>query len=216
MKAQLIVSILTFLLTPLFTVLIVNYRLKKRQSYWKKQQNYLKELEINRLKIDTYREILELLNKTNDAIMHHHVYAANRDVSYALSKLLKDSSPKDAKFFSDQFDVQKSNAEDSFLEMRELSSKVTGLGVNIKVYFDERTFQKFLKLKSKLKIAQQAILSRDEVISRLSKLIEKEGNWIEAKKIFTENYDKELESIRPVKETHDFLDELMKHFDQSE
>lgn len=214
--AQLIVSILTLILTPIFTVLIVNYRLKKRQTYWKTQQNYLKTIEINRLKIETYREAVELINEMNNLILKHQIYASNRDVSSALSNLLKNISPKDAKSFSDQFDVQKSNAESSYLEMRELSAKISGLGVRFKVYFDQEIFDLFTELKTKIKIVQQNILSREEVTAKLSKLIEEKDNWREAKKAFDKFYDSKLESVRPVEETNKFLDKLMEHFDELE
>ncbi len=212
-STEILISFLTLILTPIFSALVVHYQLKKSQFYWKKQQKFINKLELNRLKISTYREAVELVNELNNVILNHHIYASNRDLSWALSILLKDISPKDAEFFSEQFDVQKVNAENSYLNMRQLSLKVSGLGVNLKVYFDKELFDLFIELYNKFKLAQNPIISKEEVVLKLKQLIEKTGNWIDAKRIFTEEYDDLMERKRPINETNVFLTEIMNRFE---
>jgi hypothetical protein len=212
-STEILISFLTLILTPIFSALVVHCQLKKSHFYWKKQQNFINKLELNRLKISTYRETVELVNELNNAILNHHIYASNRDLNWALSILLKDISPKDAEFFSEQFDVQKVNAENSYLNMRQLSIKVSGLGVNLKVYFDKELFDLFLELHNKFKLAQNPIISKEEVVLKLKQLIEKNGNWIDAKRIFTEEYDDLMEGKRPINETNVFLTEIMNRFE---
>ncbi len=211
---QILISILTLILTPIFSALIVHYQLKKSQFYWKKQQKFINKLELNKLRIETYREVVHLLNELNNVILNHHIYASNRDMTLALSSLLKEISPNDANDFSAQFKTQKNNAENSYLKMREISNRFSGLGVNIKVYFDEDLFNLFLNLHSKIKKAQGAVMTQSEISFMLKDLIEKSNNWIDAKRIFTEKYDNLSEKKRPIVETEMFLTEIMKRFEK--
>jgi len=213
-STEILISILTLILTPLFSALIVSYQLKKSQFYWKKQQKFMNRIELDRLKIKSYRETVELVNELNDAILNHHIYASNRDMTMALSNILKDISPIDAQYFSEQFDIQKLNAENSYLRMRQLSVRFSGLGVNIKIYFDPEIFDIFSILYDKLKTAQNSVMTKEEVALQLNQLVIEHNDWIKAKQIFTELYDNKSEIQRPTIETNIFLTELMRQFDK--
>jgi hypothetical protein len=213
-STEILISVLTLILTPIFSALIVYYQLRKSQFYWKKQQKFMNKMEFDRLRISTYRETVELINELNDAILNHHIYASNRDMTMALANILKDISPIDAKYFSEQFVVQKLNAENSYLKMRQLSVRFSGLGVNIKVYFDQDIFNLFLELQNKLKAAQNPVMSKENVAIDLNSLVVEQGDWIRAKQIFTEQYDAKSEKQRPISETNAFLTEMMRQFDK--
>ena len=209
---QLIISGLTLILTPLFSALIVNFQLKKNHLYWEKQQNILQDLEIDKLKASTYRESVESTNKLNDKILHHHIYASNRDIFLALSNILKESSPNDSIQYLNQFNIQKTNAENSYLDMREGSILFSGIGVNIRLYFDEEIFKKYSLLQKKFKTAQQNIISVSDLENIALDLISKgtEVNNLKEKlsDIYFEKFDKE----KPENQIHQFLDALMIKF----
>jgi hypothetical protein len=209
---QVVISVLTLILTPLFSAIIVNYQLKKSQTYWEKQQGFLKDLEIDKLKSSTYRESVVSTNKLNDKILYHHVFASNRDIFLALYNVLKDDYPKESNHFLNLFNTAKTVAEKSFLDMRDSSIFYSGIGVNIRLYFNEEIFDKYSALQIKFKSLQENVI--------LLSGLEKRANGLIANGIVIDNlkaklsdiYFKEYEKRKCDNEIHGFLDALMIEF----
>ncbi|UII25367.1 hypothetical protein LVD15_18965 [Fulvivirga maritima] len=209
---QLIISCLTLILTPLFSALIVNYRLKKSHTYWEKQQGFLKDLEIDKLKASTYRESVVSTNKLNDKILHHHIYASKRDILQALSNVLKANNPNESDTFLRLFETAKTTAEESYLNMREASIFYSGIGVSIRLYFSEEIFKKYSALQIKFKTLQNNLISISKLekiaLDLISKEVSVEDLQEKLRGIYFEEYDRQ----KCDNEIHKFLDALMIEF----
>jgi hypothetical protein len=199
-------------LTPLFSAIIVNYQLKKSHPYWEKQQGFLKDLEIGKLKSSTYRESVVCTNTLNDKILCHHIFASDRDIFIALSNVLRDNYPKESNDFLDLFNRAKTAAEGSFLDMRESSIFYSGIGVNIRVYFDEEIFIKWSALQMKFKSMQGTIIPLSELKKTSRDLISKGINVENLKDKLRDIYFEEYEKQKCDNEIHEFLDALMIEF----
>lgn len=209
---QLIISGLTLILTPLFSALIVNFQLKKSHSYWKKQQDFIKDLEIDKLKASTYRESVVSTNKLNDKILHHHIYASNRDIFLALSNILKANNPNESNRFLRLFETGKVTAEKSYINMREASIFYSGIGVNIRLYFDEEIFKKYSALQIKFKSLQNNLISIFNLEKIALDLISKGINVVDLKEKLSDKYFEEYDKQKCDNEIHRFLDALMIEF----
>jgi hypothetical protein len=209
---QLVISGLTLIFTPLFSAIIVYYQLKKSQAYWEKQQDFLKDLEIDKLKASTYRESVVNTNKLGNKILQHHVFASDRDICSALYNVLKDDYPKESNIFSALFNRAKTVAEGSFLDMRDSSIFYSGIGVNIRLYFDEELFIKWSALQIKFKSIQGNIMTLSELEKTSRDLISKGINVENLKDKLSEIYFEEYEKQKCDNEIHEFLDALMIEF----
>jgi hypothetical protein len=209
---QLVISGLTLIFTPLFSALIVNYQLKKSQTYWQKQQGFLIDLEIDKLKASTYRESVVNTNKLSNKILHHHIFASDRDICLALSNVLKDDHPKESNVFLDLFKTVKTVAEGSFLDMRESSTFYSGIGVNIRLYFNEEIFMKWSALQIKFKSIQGNVIPLSELEKTSRNLISKGINVDNLKDKLSDIYFEEYDKQKCDNEIHEFLDALMIEF----
>jgi hypothetical protein len=70
---QIVISILTLLLTPIFSALLTSYQLSRSQDYWIQQQGLLRSQEVYKTKIDLFQKSTGLVNSFNDAINNHNV-----------------------------------------------------------------------------------------------------------------------------------------------
>jgi hypothetical protein len=209
---QLVISGLTLIFTPLFSALIVNYQLKKSHIYWEKQQGFLKGLEIDKLKSSTYRESVVSTNKLNDKILHHHIFASNRDIFLALSKVLKNNYADESNHFLNLFNTAKTVAEKSYLDMRDSSIFYSGIGVNIRLYFNEEIFDKYSALQIKFKSIQENIIPLSELEKTSRDLISKGINVENLKDKLSDIYFEDYEKQKCDNEIHEFLDALMIEF----
>lgn len=169
-------------------------------------------MEIDKLKASTYRESVISTNKLNDKILHHHVYASNRDIFLALSNLFKTNNPNESDRFLRLFETAKTTAEESYLNMRDASIFYSGIGVNIRLYFDEETFKKYSALQIKFKALQNNMISISSLEKIAFDLISKGVNVVDLKEKLSDIYFEEYDRQKCDNEIHKFLDALMIEF----
>lgn len=96
--------------------------------------------------------------------------------------------------------------------MRDASIFYSGIGVNIRLYFDEETFKKYSALQIKFKALQNNMISISSLEKIAFDLISKGVNVVDLKEKLSDIYFEEYDRQKCDNEIHKFLDALMIEF----
>lgn len=204
-STQLVLSVVTLLLTPFLSALVVAYQLSKDHSYWKKQQQYLRDKERFELRVDLLKRASSLLNRSNDTLIQHHIYTSSRDLGLALAKALNPSDKESAAYYQSEYESFRTKASESYLEWRALSSQLSELAAESSVYFSLEIGQKIITFRDKGNAAIASPLSATEIHGRLVDALRSTQDVEASKALVAREYDSKTESRRPVEEARQVL-----------
>lgn len=204
-STQLILSVVTLLLTPLLSALVVSYQLSKGHSYWTKQQEHLQKKERFELKVEVLKRATSLLNISNDILIQHQIYASSRDIALAFSRLLLQANPNKSKYFEGEYNSFRVKTADSYLEYRNISSQLSELSAEVLAYFGAKVSQEINNYRASCGEAIKQPFSVDQLQEMLKEIVDKTNDLEAAKNAVSNIYDAKTEETRPIKEQQAIL-----------
>ena len=118
--AQVIISVLTLIITPLATWLVVSNQLSQQHQYWYLEQKQLKKEHQYKTKIKIIEETTGLLNRLNNAVLTFQVCSENKSVARVLGNLLKSTNKTESSYYLDEFKNYRQKANEAFFNILEL------------------------------------------------------------------------------------------------
>jgi hypothetical protein len=122
--AQVIIAVLTFIVTPLTTWFVVDKQLSGQHKYWNIEQDRLKDDRLYQQKMKIYEETAGLVNRLNNQVLAFQIYSENKDVTKIISDLLKKSNKAESTDYFNEYVKNREKASEALFNSFELASSL--------------------------------------------------------------------------------------------
>lgn len=167
--AQVIISVLTLIITPLATWLVVSNQLSQQHQYWYLEQEHLKKEQQYQIKMKIIEETAGLLNRLNNAVLTFQVCSENKSVARVLGSLLKSTNETESSYYLDEFKNYRQKAIEAFFNILELESSLHQQQAISLLFFEGGINQFFVNYFEKIKILKMPLMSYDRIRENILK-----------------------------------------------
>jgi hypothetical protein len=122
--AQVIISVLTLIVTPPATWLVVSNQLSQQHQYWYIEREHLRKEHQYHTKMKIIEETAGLLNRLNNAVLTFQIYSENKSKAKVLGSLLKNINNTESSYYLDEFKKYREEADKAYFNILELESSL--------------------------------------------------------------------------------------------
>jgi len=181
-----------------------------KSEIWREQQKLLWLREECKLKIKVFKRSTRLINKFNDKIVNHQIYASSRDIALALSETKQSLGKEVRDFYRGEYESFRGKAEGSYLEFRDLSFELGELAALLAVYFDKKLYELVLEIRNKGNQAVQPAITQSQIVANIEAALAHGMDVNSAKMIVGKEYDVAYDKLIPKQESHEFFEIIKK------
>ena len=187
-------SILTLIVTPIASSLVVRYQLRESHSWWLSQQTYLQEKERIQRKFDLYERTALVLARLNGLLMDQQVFLSSRNECVYMLKDCPAKEQVNTQFVISERDRYNKQIFDQNEKIREKTAELQQAAFLGRAYFGPVFEREATVLIASLKAAKQEVVPLDEVVRICNAEISQGKTLDEARKtlgaVFDERWDK--------------------------
>jgi hypothetical protein len=161
--AQVIISVLTLIITPLATWLVVSHQLSQQHQYWYLERDHLKKEHQYQTKMKIIEETAGLLNRLNNAVLTFQVCSENKSVARVLGSLLKNSNETESSDYFNEFKNYREKTNEAFFNILELESSLHQQQAISLLFFKEGINPFFVNYFEKIKKLKMPLMSYERI-----------------------------------------------------
>ena len=161
--AQVIISVLTLIITPLATWLVVSNQLSQQHQYWYLEQDHLKKEHQYQTKMKIIEETTGLLNRLNSAIITFQICSENKSVARVLGSLLKTSNETESSDYFNEFKNYREKANEALFNILELESSLHQQQAISLLFFKDGINPFFMNYFDKIKKLKMPLMSYERI-----------------------------------------------------
>ena len=202
---QIYISLLTLIVTPIASGIVVYFQLNKSHLYWVKQQRYIYEQELTERKFDLCEKYAFVLGRLNTLLLDQQVFLYSlNEINYILN-LSKNSKNADTEKLKSEYERYKTLSLEQNDKIRHSLSEVVMYNYTGKAFFGKIFEQKALRLLSILKKAQEQVIPMDEFIQIADESISSKGSNETVSKIMGPIFDSRWNDLHIDESFDEFL-----------
>jgi hypothetical protein len=171
-QIQFLISIVTLLLTPILSALVVRHQLKQSHYWWVKQQEFLEAKKYSDKKYDTFENAAKTLPKLKALLLDQQVFLFSKNQCDYLLRYCKKPEKLDKEFIQKEYDRYTQLTVEQNRAIRDVSSEAQQIGFIAMKFYSEKVTVLFQALFKKIKESHDQVISLQEIITFLNQKLD--------------------------------------------